>query len=136
MTCNKKTYKLNSFQMNYMTVDKQLMDIMLSIHSELPVLNESSALSIMDLLSSEDPEVQVTGITLLDTFNYFKTPSFLNELYYNTGISNEVDELDQFALIIRLNYFYSKENKLTEEEKSYDNKLTEICKNFYQKKKS
>lgn len=122
--------------MRPMTVDKQLMDIMLSIHSELPVLDESSALSIMDLLSSEDPEVQVTGITLLDTFNYFKTPGFLNELYSNTGISNEIDELDQFALIIRLNYFYSKENKLTEEEKLYDNKLTEICKKFYQEKES
>ena len=122
--------------MNYMTVDKQLMDIMLSIHSEFPVLDELSALSIMDLLSSEDSEVQVTGITLLDTFDYFKTPEFLNELYQNTTISNEVDELDQFALIIRLNYFYSKENKLTEEEKSYDNKLTEICKNFYQEKES
>ena len=120
--------------MNYMTVDKQLMDIMLSIHSEFPVLDESSALSIMDLLSSEDPEVQVTGITLLDTFNYFKTPGFLNVLYYNTRISNEIDELDQFALIIRLNYFYSKENKLTEEEKLHDNKLTEICKKFYQGK--
>lgn len=122
--------------MRPMTVDKQLMDIMLSIHSELPVLDESSALSIMDLLSSEDPEVQVTGITLLDTFDYFKTPGFLNELYHNTRISNEVDELDQFALIIRLNYFYSKENKLTEEEKLHDNKLTEICKKFYQEKKS
>lgn len=120
--------------MRPMTVDKQLMDIMLSIHSELPVLDESSALSIMDLLSSEDPEVQVTGITLLDTFNYFKTPCFLNELYANTRISNEIDELDQFALIIRLNYFYSKENKLIEEEKLHDNKLTEICKKFYQEK--
>ena len=119
-----------------MTVDKQLMDIMLSIHSELPVLDESSALSIMDLLSSEDPEVQVTGITLLDTFNYFKTPGFLNTLYSNTRISNEIDELDQFALIIRLNYFYSKENKLTEEEKLHDNKLTEICTKFYQERKS
>lgn len=122
--------------MNYMTVDKQLMDIMLSIHSELPILDESSALSIIDLLSSEDPEVQITGITLLDTFNYFKTPSFLNTLYSNTRISNEIDELDQFALIIRLNYFYSKENKLTEEEKLHDNKLTEICKKFYQEKES
>ena len=122
--------------MRPMTVDKQLMDIMLSIHSEFPVLDESSTLSIMDLLSSEDPEVQVTGITLLDTFNYFKTPSFLNALYSNTRISNEIDELDQFALIIRLNYFYSKENKLTEEEKLHDNKLTEICKNFYLEKKS
>lgn len=122
--------------MNYMTVDKQLMDIMLSIHSELPVLDESSALSIMDLLSSEDPEVQVTGITLLDTFNYFKTPGYLNELYHNTRISNEIDELDQFALIIRLNYFYSKENKLTEEETLHDNKLIDICKKFYQEKKS
>lgn len=120
--------------MRPMTVDKQLMDIMLSIHSELPVLDESSAFSIIDLLSSEDPEVQVTGITLLDTFNYFKTPGFLNELYSNTRISNEIDELDQFALIIRLNYFYSKENKLTEEEKLHDNKLTEICKKFYQEK--
>lgn len=122
--------------MRPMTVDKQLMDIMLSIHLELPVLDESSALSIMDLLSSEDPEVQVTGITLLDTFNYFKTPGFLNKLYSNTRISNEIDELDQFALIIRLNYFYSKENKLTEEEKLHDNKLTEICKKFYQEKES
>lgn len=122
--------------MNYMTVDKQLMDIMFSIHSELPVLDESSALSIMDLLSSEDPEVQVTGITLLDTFNYFKTPGFLNGLYHNTRISNEIDELDQFALIIRLNYFYSKENKLTEEEKLHDNKLIDICKKFYQEKGS
>ena len=122
--------------MRPMTVDKQLMDIMLSIHSELPVLDESSALSIMDLLSSEDPEVQVTGITLLDTFNYFKTPGFLNTLYSNTRISNEIDELDQFALIIRLNYFYSKENKLTEEEKLHDNKLTEICTKFYQERKS
>ena len=122
--------------MNYMTVDKQLMDIMLSIHSEFPVLDESSALSIMDLLSSEDPEVQVTGITLLDTFNYFKTPGFLNVLYANTRISNEIDELDQFALIIRLNYLYSKENKLTEEEKLHDNKLIDICKKFYQEKGS
>ena len=122
--------------MRPMTVDKQLMDIMLSIHSEFPVLDESSALSIMDLLSSEDPEVQVTGITLLDTFNYFKTPEFLNMLYDNTTISNEVDELDQFALIIRLNYFYSKENKLTEEEKLHDNKLIEICKKFYLERKS
>ena len=122
--------------MRPMTVDKQLMDIMLSIHSELPVLDESSALSIIDLLSSEDPEVQVTGITLLDTFNYFKTPGFLNTLYSNTRISNEIDELDQFALIIRLNYFYSKENKLTEEEKLHDNKLIETCKKFYQEKKS
>lgn len=122
--------------MRPMTVDKQLMDIMLSIHSELPVLDESSAHSIMDLLSSEDPEVQVTGITLLDTFNYFKTPCFLNELYSNTMISNEIDELDQFALIIRLNYFYSKENKLIEEEKLHDNKLTEICKKFYQERES
>lgn len=122
--------------MNYMTVDKQLMDIMLSIHSELPILDESSALSIMDLLSSEDPEVQVTGITLLDTFNYFKTPGFLNKLYSNTRISNEIDELDQFALIIRLNYFYSKENKLTKEEKLHDNKLTELCTKFYQEKES
>lgn len=122
--------------MNYMTVDKQLMDIMLSIHSELPILDESSALSIIDLLSSEDPEVQVTGITLLDTFNYFKTPGFLNVLYANTRISNEIDELDQFALIIRLNYFYSKENKLTEEEKLHDNKLIDICKKFYQEKGS
>ena len=122
--------------MNYMTVDKQLMDIMFSIHSEFPVLDESSALSIMDLLSSEDPEVQVTGITLLDTFNYFKTPGFLNVLYANTRISNEIDELDQFALIIRLNYFYSKENKLTEEEKLHDNKLIDICKKFYQEKGS
>lgn len=122
--------------MRPMTVDKQLMDIMLSIHSELPVLDESSALSIMDLLSSEDPEVQVTGITLLDTFDYFKTPGFLNALYANTRISNEIDELDQFALIIRLNYFYSKENKLTEEEKLHDNKLIDICKKFYQEKGS
>lgn len=122
--------------MRPMTVDKQLMDIMLSIHSELPVLDESSALSIIDLLSSEDPEVQVTGITLLDTFNYFKTPGFLNVLYANTRISNEIDELDQFALIIRLNYFYSKENKLTEEEKLHDNKLTDICTKFYQEKES
>lgn len=122
--------------MRPMTVDKQLMDIMLSIHSELPVLDESSALSIMDLLSSEDPEVQVTAITLLDAFNYFKTPGFLNTLYSNTRISNEIDELDQFALIIRLNYFYSKENKLTEEEKLHDNKLTEICTKFYQERKS
>jgi hypothetical protein len=122
--------------MRPMTVDKQLMDIMLSIHSEFPVLDESSALSIMDLLSSEDPEVQVTGITLLDTFNYFKTPGYLNELYHNTRISNEIDELDQFALIIRLNYFYSKENKLTEEETLHDNNLIDICKKFYQEKKS
>ena len=122
--------------MNYMTVDKQLMDIMLSIHSEFPVLDESSALSIMDLLSSEDPEVQVTAITLLDALNYFKTPGFLNTLYSNTRISNEIDELDQFALIIRLNYFYSKENKLTEEEKLHDNKLIDICKKFYQEKGS
>ena len=122
--------------MRPMTVDKQLMDIMLSIHSELPVLDESSALSIIDLLSSEDPEVQVTGITLLDTFNYFKTPGFLNTLYSNTRISNEIDELDQFALIIRLNYFYSKENKLTEEEKLHDNKLIELCTKLYQERKS
>ena len=51
-------------------------------------------------------------------------------------LQNEIDELDQFALIIRLNYFYSKENKLTEEEKLHDNKLTEICKKFYQEKES
>ena len=87
-----------------MTIDKSLLDLMLSIHSEFPILSESDAESIIDLLTSDDPEVQATGITLLDTFNYFKTPEFLQQLYSETGITKEVDELDQFAMIIRLNY--------------------------------
>lgn len=119
-----------------MTVDKMLLDAMIQIHLEFPVLSESDLLSIIDLLTSDDPEVQVTGITLLDTFNYFKTPNVINMLYNNTRITKEIDELDQFAMMVRINYAYSKVNKLSEEEKLHDNKLTEICKKFYQEKES
>ena len=122
--------------MRPMTIDKTLLDLMLSIHSEFPVLSESDAESIIDLLTSDDPEVKVTGITLLDTFNYFKTPEFLKQLYYETEITKEIDELDQFAMIIRLNYANSKVNKLTEEEKLYDSKLLELCLNKFQRKES
>ena len=113
--------------MQPMTIDKTLLDLMLSIHSEFPVLSESDAESVIDLLISDDPEVQVTGITLLDTFNYFKTPEFLKILYLNTVITKEIDELDQFATIIRLNYANSKVNKLSEEEELHDSKLVELC---------
>ena len=116
-----------------MTIDKSLLDLMLSIHSEFPVLGESDAESVIDLLTSDDPEVQVTGITLLDTFNYFKTPTFLQELYSETRITKEVDELDQFATIIRLNYANSKINGLSEEEKLHDSKLVELCMNKFPK---
>ena len=119
--------------MRPMTIDKSLLDLMLSIHSEFPTLSESDAESVIDLLTSDDPEVQVTGITLLDTFNYFKTPSFLQQLYYETRITKEVDELDQFATIIRLNYANSKINELSEEEKLHDNKLAELCLNKFPK---
>ena len=122
--------------MQPMTIDKSLLDLMLSIHSEFPVLSESDAESVIDLLTSDDPEVQITGITLLDTFNYFKTPTFLQELYSETRITKEVDELDQFAMIIRLNYANSKVNKLSEEEKLHDSKLTELCLNKFQRKES
>lgn len=118
--------------MRPMTIDKSLLDLMLSIHSEFPVLNESDAESVIDLLTSDDPEVQVTGITLLDTFNYFKTPEFLKELYNHTTITKEIDELDQFVMIIRLNYANSKVNKLSEEEKLHDSKLVELCLNKFQ----
>jgi hypothetical protein len=120
--------------MRPMTVDKMLLDAMIQIHSEFPVLSESDLLSIIDLLTSDDPEVQVTGITLLDTFNYFKTPNVISTMYNNTLITKEIDELDQFAMMVRMNYAYSKVNKLSEEEKLYDDKLTQICVNKFQEK--
>lgn len=122
--------------MRPMTIDNSLLDMMIQIHSEFPILNESDTQSIIDLLTSDDPEVQITGITLLDTFNYFKTPEFLKELYNHTTITKEIDELDQFAMIIRLNYANSKVNKLSEEEKLHDSKLVELCLNKFQEKKS
>ena len=122
--------------MRPMTIDKSLLDLMLSIHSEFPVLSESDAESVIDLLTSDDPEVKVTGVTLLDTFNYFKTPEFLQRLYNEVRITKEVDELDQFATIIRLNYANSKVNKLSEEEKLHDSKLVELCTKKFQTKES
>lgn len=110
-----------------MTVDKVLLDAMIQIHSEFPVPSESDLLSIIDLLMSDDPEVQVTGITLLDTFDYFKFPVTLQTLYSNCTITKEIDELDQFAMMIRMNYANSKVNQLTEQEKLYDEKLSELC---------
>lgn len=117
-----------------MTVDKQLLDMMLSVHSEFPVLDEPNVLSIIDLLASEDAEVQVTGISVLNTFNYFKTPSVINSLYEHFRINNEVDTYDQFALMVRLCYANSKVNKLLEEDNIYDELLnTVICKNLSQR---
>lgn len=121
--------------MNPMTVDKQLLDMMISIHSEFPVLNESDLISIIDLLKSEDPEVQVTGIGILSTFNFFKTPETLKALYSNCNVSIDIDELDQFAMMIRLNYANSKNNKLTDKEIANDKKLEELCQNIFQIKK-
>ena len=120
--------------MKPMTVDKMLLDMMIQVHSEFPVLDESDLISIIDLLTSDDPEVQVTGITLLDTFNYFKTPNLINTLYQFTKITKEIDELDQFAMMVRMNYAYSKVNELSEEEKLHDSKLLELCEKKFQEK--
>lgn len=117
-----------------MTVDPALLNAMVQIHSEFPIIEESDIPSIVDLLTSDDPEVQVTGITLLDTFDYFKTPSLLKTLYNNCTITNEIDELDQFAMMVRMNYAYSKVFTLTEQENLHDDKLTRLCSSLLQEK--
>ena len=117
-----------------MTVDPALLNAMVQIHSEFPIIEESDIPSIVDLLTSDDPEVQVTGITLLNTFNYFKTPNLINTLYQFTKITKEIDELDQFAMMVRMNYANSKVNELSEEEKLHDSKLLELCEKKFQEK--
>ena len=113
--------------MRPMTVDNNLLEMMISIHSEFQILDESSTHSIIDLLRSEDAEVKATGISILNTFNYFKTPELIKYLYHSANISDNIDKLDQFALMVRLNYANGIKNKLTKEEKIYDQKLVDYA---------
>ena len=58
----------------------------------------------------------------------------INRLYHCTQITKEIDELDQFAMMVRMNYAYSKVNELSEEEKLHDSKLLELCEKKFQEK--
>lgn len=111
--------------MNKIPIDKTMVDLIRSVHKDLPVLNEQDVLSIYDLLNSEDSEVQMTGVSILDTCNYFETPKLLYRLYESVDIDINIDENDTFASIIRLLYSdsdrYKKESSI--EMKDYDNYL-------------
>lgn len=106
-------------------VDPKILEIFRLTHKDFPRLNESDVLSIHEMLNSEDPEVKLTGITLLDTSNYFMTPQTVFSLYSHSEITIEDDPDDTFVSIIRMLYFDSDRytEQVSEEDKCYDENL-------------
>lgn len=110
-------------------IDKTIIDILRSVHKDFPRLTEQDVESIYDLLSSEDTEIKMTGVLLLDTFNYFDTPETIMYLYSISDITVEVDTDDIFVGIIKTLYFDSERymEVSTQEMKDYDLKLRHVC---------
>lgn len=114
-------------------IDKNILEAIRLVHNDLQRLNEQDVVSIFDLLKSDDPEIQIMGIMTLDSFNYFETPETVYYLYNNSDITNEIDEDDIFADMIRCLYgdsdrFYK---EASEEIKEYDkNLIVTLCKNL------
>ena len=110
-------------------IDKTIIDIIRSVHKDFPRLTEQDVESIYDLLLSEDTEIQMTGVLLLDTFNYFDTPRTIMYLYSISDITIETDVNDIFVGIIKTLYFDSERymKTSTQEMRDYDFKLRDIC---------
>lgn len=110
-------------------IDKTIIDILRSVHKDFPCLTEQDVESIYDLLTSEDTEVKMTGVLLLDTFNYFNTPETILTLYNVSDVTVDVDKDDVFVGMVKSVYVdnerYMKES--TQEMKDYDLKLKQIC---------
>lgn len=114
-----------------MPIDKNILELMRLAHEDLPRLTEQDVVSIYELLNSEDTEVKMTGVAVLDTFNYFATPETIYSLYEHTSITSELDEHDIFAGMVRLVYADSGRYKreTSEDDKLIDKKLAELCRN-------
>lgn len=110
-------------------IDKTIIDILRSVHKDFPCLTEQDVESIYDLLSSEDTEIKMTGVLLLDTFNYFDTPETIMYLYSISDITIEIDTDDVFVGMIKTLYFDSERymETSTQEMRDYDLKLKLIC---------
>jgi len=110
-------------------IDKTIIDILRSVHKDFPCLTEQDVESIYDLLTSEDTEVKMTGVLLLDTFNYFDTPETIFTLYNLSDVTIDIDKDDIFVGMVKSVYMdnekYMKES--TQEMKDYDLKLKQIC---------
>lgn len=117
-------------------IDKTIIDILRSVHKDFPRLTEQDVESIYDLLSSEDTEIKMTGVLLLDTFNYFDTPETVMYLYSISDITIEIDTDDVFVGMIKTLYFDSERymKKSTQEMRDYDLKLKLICEKKQQEK--
>ena len=61
-----------------------------------------------------------------------RTNVFIGEQH--VPAQEEIDELDQFAMMVRMNYAYSKVFTLTEQENLHDDKLTRLCSSLLQEK--
>ena len=110
-------------------IDKTIIDILRSVHKDFPCLTEQDVESIYDLLTSEDTEVKMTGVLLLDTFNYFDTPETIFTLYNLSDVTIDIDKDDISVGMVKSVYMdnekYMKES--TQEMKDYDLKLKQIC---------
>lgn len=117
-------------------IDKTIIDILRSVHKDFPRLTEQDVESIYDLLASEDTEIKMTGVLLLDTFNYFDTPETVMYLYSISDINIEIDTDDVFVGIIKTLYFDSERymKTSTQEMRDYDLKLRHICEKKQQEK--
>ena len=117
-------------------IDKTIIDILRSVHKDFPRLTEQDVESIYDLLSSEDTEIKMTGVLLLDTFNYFDTPETIMYLYSISDITIEIDTDDVFVGMIKTLYFDSERymEVSTQEMRDYDLKLKYICEKKRQEK--
>lgn len=117
-------------------IDKTIIDILRSVHKDFPRLTEQDVESIYDLLSSEDTEIKMTGVLLLDTFNYFDTPETIMYLYSISDITIEIDNDDVFVGMIKTLYFDSERymKASTQEMRDYDLKLRYICEKKRQEK--
>lgn len=118
-------------------IDNNILEVMRSVHQDLPKLDEQSLSSIYDMLISEDSEIKLMGINMLEMSNYFYTPKTLYTLYNVVNISGDIDTDDTFATIIRLLYANSEfyDNNASKEDKEFDINLNQkLCKITEQEK--
>ena len=111
--------------MKHLPVDPVIAKIIQDSHSDLPDLSVEDLYAIYDLMISEDNEIKLTGVNMLDTCNYFKYPKTVQQLYCLTSITGEIDTLDIFAGMIRTMYVL--ENPSSDEDLNLLEKLKEYA---------
>lgn len=105
-------------------IDESVLNIIRLAQTELPVLTEQDVDSIFNLLQSDDVDIKLTGIYMINTFNYFSTPETVMYLFQCTNFDNISDPDDTFPNIIRMLYLDSDRFKYSSSEACKNHDLT------------